>query len=388
MDDPILMGSEQRTFLIFGKNALKAEDLQIVAAAVGPSLGVTSFPPVAWDDLADAQLEALRTIIFENRLAFHVLKSAKLTGTPLPSTFKTMLESYQQHCFQSNSVLLRTARIVASSLKAEGIQAAFFKGALSQHVIYGEYFVKHATDLDLYVSFRDFKRARAILETQGFRLADECRSAWWWFFLGEQHLLPPDSAHLAVDLHHRTQQPGCPGPREKDFFLKRAATHLVGSVPCYTLELKENILLAALSLTKAMVHRESSGKYAADLAKAFQKISPSEAADIVQTAKQQGLTKTLCLAVRAVELVFGAKFPIRLSGLTSTERLISDAALGGMVLQASDPSLDWPQRTQMLIALCDSPLDFPREVIWKFSSELWRVLTYYFVLQRPSETSK
>jgi hypothetical protein len=98
--------------------------------------------------------------------------------------------------------------------------------------------------------------------------------------------------------------------------------------------------------------------------------------------------KTLCLAVRAVEVVFGAKFPIRLSGLTSTERLISDAALGGMVLQASDPCLDWPQRTQMLIALCDSPLDFPREVIWKFSSELWRVLTYSFVLQRPSETSK
>ncbi|OYU77537.1 MAG: hypothetical protein CFE32_05100 [Alphaproteobacteria bacterium PA3] len=373
---------------MFGNNALKAEDLQIVAAAVGPAFGVASFPPVKWSDLSDPQFEAVQTIIFDNRLASHVLKSAKLTETSLPYAFKQVLDSYQQHCFQSNSVSLRTARLVAGVLAEHGIQAAFFKGALSQHVLYGEYFIKHSTDIDLYVTFRDFKRARAILETIGFRLIDECRSSWWWFFLGEQHLLPPSPAHLAVDLHHRTQQPGCPGPREKDFFLKRATAHSIGSVTCYTLALKENILLAALSLAKAMVHRESSGKYAADLAKGFAKITELEAEQIVRIAKQQGLIQTLSLAARAVEVVFGAKFPIRLAEFTKTTGLISDEALARMVLHASDPTLVWPQRTQILMALCDSPLDFPREVIWKFSSEFWRVLTDYFVLQRPSKTSK
>lgn len=363
---------------------MKAEDLQIVAAAVGPSLGVDTHPPVLWDALDEAQLERVQTLVFENRLAAHVLKSAKLHGTSLPSAFKQRVEAYQQQCFHSNSISLRTARWVAGQLAGHGIQAAFFKGALSQHVIYGEYFIKHSTDIDLYVSFKDFKRTREILAGLGFKLADECQSSWWWLFLGEQHLFPPDAAHLAVDLHHRTQQPGCPGPRETDFFLKRATAHSIGSVTCYTLDLRENILLAAVSLTKAMVHRESSGKYVADLAKAFTKISPSEAADIVQIAKEQGLLQTLSLAVRAAHVVFGAKFPVHLPDRAKSEALISDEALAHMVLQAADPALRWPQRTRMLMLLCDTPMDFPREVIWKFSSEFWRMVTYSFIQRQPS----
>lgn len=365
---------------------MKAEELQIIAAAVGPSLGLTTFPPMNWEDVAPAHMDKIQTIIFENRLAWHVLKSSKLTGVELPASIKHSLNSYQQLCFQRNSCLLQTARTVASTLSEHGIRSAFFKGALSQQTIYGEYFVKHSTDLDLYVSFRDFKKTRSILETKGFRIADECQSSWWWFFLGEQHLLPPDPAHLAVDLHHRTQQPGCPGPREKDFFLTRATAHSIGSILCYTLELKENILLTALSVVKAMVHRESSGKYAADLAKAFSLITKADAEEIVRIAKAQGLIQTLCLAARAVEVVFGVKFPIELSELAKTQRLISDEALGRMVLQASDPTLVWPHRTQMLMALCDTYLDFPREVIWKFTSELWRSLTQHFSQSKPPKS--
>ncbi len=367
---------------------MKAVELQIVAAAVGPSLGVTSFDPVNWNNVSAASLDLVQAIVFENRLATHVLKTSKLTGTVLPPTLKKALDAYQQLCFQRNSCLLQTARLVARALAKQGIQAAFFKGALSQHVIYGDYFVKHATDLDLYVTFSDFKPARTILEQHGFKLADECKSTWWWFFLGEQHLLPPDSSYLAVDLHHRTQQPGCPGPREKDFFLKRATTQLVGSIPCYSLELKENILLAALSLVKAMVHRESSGKYAADLAKAFGRISKADAEDVIRIAKEQGLMQTLCLATRAVEVVFGAKFPLQLAEPAKTKRLFSDEVLARMVLRASDADLEWPHRTQMLIALCDTALDFPREVIWKFTSELWRTLTRQFDVQGQRKTSQ
>ena len=367
---------------------MKAEELQIVAAAVAPSIGLTNFPAVNWEAIPPASLDLIQSIIFENRLAWHVLKGSQLTGIELPATLKQSLNSYQQICFQHNSYLLQTARAVASTLAEHGIQSAFFKGALSQQVIYGEYFVKHSTDLDLYVAFRDFRQTRAILEAKGFGVADECLSSWWWFFLGEQHLLPSNPAHLAIDLHHRTQQPGCPGPRERDFFLKRATTHLVGSVPCYTLELKENILLTALSLVKAMVHRESSGKYAIDLAKAFSKITEVDAKDIVQMAKEQGLKQTLYLAARAVEVVFGAKFHVHPSEFAKTQRLVSDETLGRMVLQATDPSLVWPHRTQMLIALCDSILDFPREVSWKFSSEFWRGFIEQFDQQKQTKASQ
>ncbi len=364
---------------------MKAEELQIVAAAVGPSLGLTTFPPVNWDGMAPDNMDRIQSIIFENRLAWHVLKSAKLTGVELPVALRQSLNSYQQICFQRNSCLLQTARTLAGALAEQGIQAAFFKGSLSQQLIYRDYFVKHSTDLDLYVTYSDFKRARAILETRGFLLAEECRSSWWWFFLGEQHLLPPEPAHLAVDLHHRTQQPGCPGPRERDFFLKRATAHLIGSVPCNTLELKENVLLTALSLVKAMVHRESSGKYAVDLAKTFSSITQADAKDILRIAKEQGLMQTLCLAARAVEVVFGVKFPLELSKFAKTQRLISDQALAEMVLQATNPHLEWPHRTQMLMALCDTWLDFPREMLWKFISELWRSLTVQFNLQRQGK---
>ena len=321
-------------------------------------------PPVAASGI-DAEAMA---IAVENRLAILVAHGLGAAAADLAAEPLEALERYRQLTIRLNTANLLTLRRVLPLLAGAGVPTLVFKGPVSQQSAYGGYFVKPSSDVDFLVADHDFDRARDLLDQGEHKLADECRSIWWRTFLGEQHMIADSPSRATIDLHHRVQQPGSVGPLHPERFLAERETTVVAGMQAPTLSPANAMLLSCMSLAKALAHREACGGHVADIAVRFQTSDGAASAALRETARRQGLTKTLELGLHAAEVLYGlgerALGPI--FG-------VDDVTLAGMILTPEAEQIAWPKRRRMLWDLCDSKLRFGREAAWAGASELARV---------------
>lgn len=341
-DGPPLARGAETNFLI---DLVRA---QFVAAP-------TPAPPPSFD------WEAFLSVAQCNRLLLPAVQ-----GLAVPDSARETIERYRKLTLQLNAAALMTTRRIVPVLENAGVDVVVIKGPLAQHARYGDYFVKPATDVDLLVHPRDFARARAIIVASGFALAAPCDKIWWRGFLGEQHLIGNAAGQAAIDLHHRTQQPGCPPPHRPRQLLDQAVRTHIGNSPISTLSGPHACLLSCMSAAKALVHREPAGGHVLDIAMSLR--SGEDLSAVFAAAAGLELTQTLQFGLRAAKLVVGGY-----AGPAPSLPWLSDVDLATLILDPAALTAP-PTRTRLLLGLSDNSAIFLRELGRKAAAEGARIL--------------
>jgi hypothetical protein len=346
------------------------DDRFLLRAVRATLLGEADEPPLEVSP-ADADWDQLLEVATRNKLAVLLLRGLGRGALGVPQHFLAALRQQQDIAVQLNTRHLVTLRHLLPILETHQVETIVFKGPCAQMLVHGDFFAKPSSDVDLLVSRRDFDRASTVIANSGFAVAEECFSLWWKLFLGEQHFLTVDRSRTAVDLHHRTQQPGCPAPWEPELFLSQRVTVAVGASKVPTLSRPYATLLSCMSLAKAIVHREPAGGHACDIAAGVRGHTREQLAQLVEVADRQGLRKTLTLGLRSACLLFGVEARLHGSGDTVLAS-VRDADLLAMILRPWAGGIAWPRRSQMLKELCDSRPAYLQEVCWKAAEEACR----------------
>ena len=345
--------------------------LRAVRACILPTaLGARQTIPagVNWRELG--------RVATRNKMAAFLLRGLNQCAGDVPQEFRTALEKRQEATVHVNTRNLMTLRLLVSTLETHQADGVIFKGPCAQKLVHGDFFMKPSSDVDLLVSRRDFDKVGRIIADNGFAVAEECLSPWWRLFLGEQHFLTTNPTLTPVDLHYRTQQPGCPAPRRADAFLSGSVTVMVGGKKVPTLSRTNSTLLSCMSLVKALIHREPAGGHVCDIVAGVAGHSQEEVARLVEDADRQGLRNTLALGLRSARLLFGLH--TRMEAGDHIVLRVSDADLLGMILRPWSSDIFWRRRSRTLWDLCDNEVTYLREICWKIAGELC-----YTLYQRP-----
>jgi hypothetical protein len=345
------------------KPEVSPEARLLTAAVRARLLGLAPVAPVAGIDW-----EAFVRLAQDNRLLLMAAEGMRPSLAALPSLAQAV-DRYRAATLCLNGAHLTTLRKVTTAFAEANIDVVVIKGPAAQYALYGDYFIRPSTDIDLLVAPAEFARAGAALERLGYELPAECRSPWWRIFLGEQHFLtayaPP------VDLHHRTQQPGSPSPRAPSRLLREKSEIVVGAASTPVLSPRHACLLSCMSVVKAISAREACAAHVCDIVASLRRMSSGEVADLVAAADKLGLRKTLLAGFRAAHVLFGAQ----INGLDASATLafIGDSQLAALLVEPEKISRP-PMRTRLLWSLSAGPFTFARELAWKAASDLTRNL--------------
>lgn len=288
-------------------------------------------------------------LLVRNRLLGRVTAVLERHGLVSPRT-QDVVKAVAQGTTRMNGENLLLMRQVAALMARATFPVVFYKGPLLQQLAYGNYFERPSSDIDLLVGPKDYDAAGRILEDAGFRCSTTTKTLWWRHFLAEQQFSQGRES-LNIDLHHRVQQPGCPLPRRPERLVKQSQTQILAGQPVLTLSLRHTILVAAMSLAKALHHREPAGRYVADVHALTARQSNQEWQDLWSEARLQGLHNTLTLALRSASAVFGSSAP--------PDPILSEVTESDLQQMLLDPDrvVKWVRRRRLLSALCDRPLD-------------------------------
>lgn len=332
-------------------------------------LGCRQTTPLSGD--SDVNWGVFAEIILRNRLSVLALRGVA-KGLAIPDEVERGLRVQADAALPLNAAHLQTLRLLAPVFSQRGVRAAVLKGPVEQARIYGEYFVRPATDVDFIVMPSDVRRAQEILAEHKYVLAPECRSAWWSMFLGEQHFRPKDPRLLTVDLHHQLHQPGCPAPHHLEALWERLEIHKVGAQPVHVLSTADALIVSCLSLVKAMTHREECGGYAADIAARVRGFGAL--GEVFMNARQMGLERLTLFGLRCADVVFDCLDAHTRSQAANILANVTDARLRDMLLRPGLETIMWPRRLALLAELSDTLANFAADAGFKILGDGARLL--------------
>lgn len=307
-----------------------------------------------------------------NKVLKPVLKKLELLGIAIPDESKPEIAIYSRKAMRNNAAALATLAEVSKALSDAGLAHAAFKGPARQIALGQDVFERPAADVDILVRRNDFLRATDLLKEMGYWIPLFCDSPWWRHFLGEHPLIPNKRNRLGVDLHHRTQHPSCPRPRDQEAILADLGWTDIGGVKVPVFGPVSIFLNTVMSIVKGLANREPTGGHVLDLARQLHAADEERLAEYDRAARDQRLEKSYTVARRAVLIMTGvAPVPAR-------SWFIPDDELLAMLLSPEDPGIRWPKHSLLLWKLVDGKnrlgraLKYSREFAWWTAAELTR----------------
>lgn len=307
-----------------------------------------------------------------NKILKPLLKSLDKLRVPIPDNAKPMIAAYSRKAMNNNAAALATLREVAKKLSAAGIVHAAFKGPVRQIALRQDVFERPVADVDILVRHGDFARATDALKEMGYWIPMFCDSPWWRHYLGEHPLLPNVRNRLGVDLHHRTQHPSCPRPRDQEALLDDLDWADIGGLKVPIFGPTSIFLNTVMSIVKGLANREPTGAHVLDLARQLHAADEEQLATFEQAARDQKLEKSYAVARRAVLAMTGVARD------AVPPWFVPDDDLLAMLLTPEDPDISWPRHTKLLWKLVDGKnrlgraVKFTREFAWWTAAEFTR----------------
>lgn len=194
---------------------------------------------------------------------------------------------------------------VIDVLTGADIEPILYKGSLRSQNVYGNWWSRTSSDVDLLVPTSDFNSAKKALEAAGYKILVEPTSVWWSDYLGELPFLSPRENGAVVDLHYQVQQPGGPFPKNLHSFFSNAETVSFGNRAVETLSQADAFLVSLISYGKAVRAGEPWLHTAHEICTVYLNASDSERKNLVDAAKQQSLSRLLDDAVKSSLALFG-----------------------------------------------------------------------------------
>ncbi len=320
---------------------------------------------------ADLTRDVIR-VAQQNKIMKPVLKKLEASGIDVPDDVRSVVNTYLRRTMKNNAGALATVREVARTLSDAGVEHVAFKGPIRQMALAQDVFERPVTDVDILVRRADFGRATEVLQGIGYTISPICDSPWWRNYLGEHHLISKGRRRWAVDLHHRTQQPSCPRPRDQAALLRDPKWLQVGGQPIATFGDTSNFLNTVMSVVKGISNHEPTGAHVIDLARQLHAADDAKRAEFEKAAKSQGLVKSYAVARRAVMAMTGLDVGPTAPWFVTDEKLLT------MLLTPDAADFPLPQRRHILWHLVDdeTPLarvvNFVREFAWMTAAEFTR----------------
>jgi hypothetical protein len=341
----------------------------VVARLISRDIGGSSDDPPRIDpELAAEVIRTAKT----NKILKPVLKQFSLLGIAVPEDVQSEVAVYSRRAMTNNAAALATLCEVATKLSEAGIVHAAFKGPARQIALGQDVFERPVADVDILVKRSDFLRATELLKDMGYWIPLFCDSPWWRHYLGEHPLIPNERNRIGVDLHHRTQHPSCPRPRNQEAMLDDIAWTVIGGEKVPIFGSISIFLNTVMSIVKGLANREPTGGHVLDLARQLQMADEKQLAQFERAAVDQKLEKSYAVARRSVLIMTGvAPVPTPLW-------FVPDDALLAMLLTPADPSIPWPKHSRLLWKLVDGKtrigrgLKFTREFAWWTAAEISR----------------
>ena len=206
---------------------------------------------------------------------------------------------------RNNAAALATLCEIATRLSDAGIVHAAFKGPARQIALGQDVFERPVADVDILVKRSDFVRATNLLKEMGYWIPLFCDSPWWRHYLGEHPLIPNAPNRLGVDLHHRTQHPSCPRPRDQEALLDDVDWTVIGGEKIPIFGPISIFLNTVMSIVKGLANREPTGGHVLDLARQLNAADDKRLAEFKRAARDQKLEKSYAVAKRAVLVMTG-----------------------------------------------------------------------------------
>ena len=293
---------------------------------------------------------AAAALLAQNRL---LALTGHLLLQPAPDPdVSAMITAFRRLTAEMNGANLLLMRRLAVVITDIPVRIVVYKGVVLQSELYGTPFARPSSDVDLLTAPEDYAQVAQALEAAGYRLDPNTDTVWWRRFLAEQQFRWGRDAQ-SVDLHHRIQQPGCPMPRAPARLIALARPQTFLGAEILTFRPDHALLVAAMSLAKALHHREPAGRYVGDLLWMLRRLPPGDWAGVRAEARMLGLSRTLDLAVRCVAAVFGSGSAPRHRPILEE---VADIDLQYMLL-APAHAPTWIRRRRLLGAICDHPAD-------------------------------
>ena len=240
-----------------------------------------------------------------NKILKPVLKQFEKLGIAVPDEAKSTVAVYSRKAMKNNAAALATLCEVAGKLSEAGIVHAAFKGPVRQIALGQDVFERPVADVDILVKKSDFFRATDILKGMGYWIPLFCDSPWWRYYLGEHPLIPQGGHRIGVDLHHRTQHPSCPRPRDQAALLEDLQWTEIGGERVPIFGTTSIFLNTVMSIVKGLANREPTGGHVLDLGRQLAAADEQRLTEFDQAAKAQRLEKSYSVAKRAVLAMTG-----------------------------------------------------------------------------------
>lgn len=307
-----------------------------------------------------------------NKILKILLKRFDQLGVPIPVAATAVVASYSRRAMRRNAAALATMCEVAKKLNDAGIVHAAFKGPARQIALAQDVFERPVSDVDILVKHGDFAPATDLLKEMGYWVPLFCDSPWWRHYLGEHPLLPNSKNRIGVDLHHRTQHPSCPRPRDQEAMLNDVIWTDIGGQKVPIFGPTSIFLNTVMSIVKGLANREPTGGHVLDLARQLHAADEQRLAEFERVAHDQNLGKSYAVARRTVLVLTGvAPAPI-------PRWFIPDNTLLAMLLTPEDSAIRWPKHSRLLWKLVDGKtrlgraVKFTREFAWWTAAEISR----------------
>ena len=341
----------------------------IVARLLGRSLGV------ARDEVPDLSGDLGRQVVeigLRNKILKPLLKEIERAGRAVPDDVAPDVAGYLRKTMKNNASALATVRAITAQLTGSGVAHAAFKGPIRQIALGQDVFERPVTDVDILVRYADFGRATRSLNEIRYTVPSTCDSPWWRHYLGEHHLFSNDRHRWTVDLHHRTQQPSCPRPRDQGAMMDDLRQVDVGGQSIATLGPESTFLHTIMSIVKGLVNHEPTGSHVLDLARQMQGASAEQRLGFERALKHQRLEQSWAIARRTVAVMTG------LEAERTEPWFVPDASLLAMLLTPDNPRIVWPTRRRLLWHMVDGgsvvsrSINYAREFGWVVAAEVCR----------------
>lgn len=194
---------------------------------------------------------------------------------------------------------------VIDVLTAQGIDNILYKGSLRSQNVYGNWWSRTSSDVDLLVNEADYETAKRALIGAGYKILVEPESQWWSYYLGELPFLSPRENGAVVDLHKQVQQPGGPFPVDLEAFFAGAETVSFGNRSVKTLNQADAFLVSVISYGKAVRAGEPWVHTAHEICTVYLRANEDDRASFVEAANRQSLSRLFNDAVSSSLTLFG-----------------------------------------------------------------------------------
>ncbi len=317
-----------------------------VALSVSQMIVSASSPAIDADDWAD-----IIAVGKSCKLLLHLGAGLRAAGQDIPDAFSREEGRFRKLTLAMNGVNISTITNISKTLIQDDLRFIVFKGPLAQGRIYGGYFHRPSSDVDILIDRSDLRRCTALLQGAGYFLPVECDRIWWRAFLGEQHFFSRSPNQATVDVHHRLQQPGCPHPMDVGAFLREPADQELGQLKVPCISPIHEILLASLSFVKSLTQHCHAAAYLLDFCAAASRLDSAGLADLHQRAMEQNIEHSLRITIACADSIYGLKLSGVAAPLPIADLFGDDLSLA--IFTPDDPSIAWPRLRQLLWRLCD-----------------------------------